>query len=126
MFLGKGVLKICSKFTGEQPRQSVISIKLLCNCIEITLRHGCFPVMLLHIFRTHIYKNTSEGLLLVLAFFLSQMKSHLNIVKHKLTPFKDLCKFANTILHQFSSKTVAFECYDQSFDFTLKVLKTRV
>ena len=118
MFLGKGVLKICSKFTGEQPHQSVISIKLQSNFIEITLRHGCFPVMLLHIFRTHIYKNTSEGLLLVLAFFLSQMKSHLNIVKHKLTPFKDLCKL--------SSKTVAFECYDQSFDFTLKVLKTRV
>ena len=28
MVLGKGVLKIYSKFTGEQPRQSVISIKL--------------------------------------------------------------------------------------------------
>ena len=27
-FLGKGVLKICSKFTGEHPCQSVISIKL--------------------------------------------------------------------------------------------------
>ena len=29
MFLGKGVLKICSKFTGENPCWSVISIKLL-------------------------------------------------------------------------------------------------
>ena len=28
MFLGKGVLKICSKFTGEQTCRSVISIKL--------------------------------------------------------------------------------------------------
>ena len=28
--LGKGVLKICSKYTGEQPCWSVISIKLLC------------------------------------------------------------------------------------------------
>ena len=26
MFLGKGVLKICSKFTGEHPCRSVISI----------------------------------------------------------------------------------------------------
>ena len=26
--------------------------KLLCNFIEITLRHGCSPVNLLHIFRT--------------------------------------------------------------------------
>ena len=28
VFLGKGVLKICSKFTGEHPYRSVISIKL--------------------------------------------------------------------------------------------------
>ena len=28
MFLEKDVLKICSKFTGENPCQSVISIKL--------------------------------------------------------------------------------------------------
>ena len=41
VFLGKGFLKICSKFTGEHPCRSVISIKLLCNFIEITLRHGC-------------------------------------------------------------------------------------
>ena len=27
VFLRKGVLKICSKFTGEQPYRSVISIK---------------------------------------------------------------------------------------------------
>ena len=29
VFLGKGVLKICSKFTGEHPCRSAISIKLL-------------------------------------------------------------------------------------------------
>ena len=51
VFLGKGVLKIYSKFTVEHPCRSVISIKLLCNFIEITLRHGCSPVNLLHIFR---------------------------------------------------------------------------
>ena len=28
------------------------SIKLLCNFIEIALRHGCSPANLLHIFRT--------------------------------------------------------------------------
>ena len=74
VFLRKGVLKICSRFTGEHPRRSVISIKLLClnllcNFIEITLRHGCSPVNLLHIFRTSFTKNTS-GLLL-----LNQIKS---------------------------------------------------
>ena len=40
VFLRKIVLKICSKLTGEHPRQGVISIKLLCNFIEIALRHG--------------------------------------------------------------------------------------
>ena len=29
VFLGKGILKICSKFTGEHPCRSVVSIKLL-------------------------------------------------------------------------------------------------
>ena len=37
VFLGKGVLQICSKFTGKHPCQNVISIKLLCNFIDITL-----------------------------------------------------------------------------------------
>ena len=37
------------------PCRSVISIKLFCNFsifVEITLRHGCSPLNLLHIFRT--------------------------------------------------------------------------
>ena len=34
------------------------------NFIEITLRHGCSPVNVLHIFRTHFPRNTSGGLLL--------------------------------------------------------------
>ena len=59
MFLGKGVLKICSKFTGEHPCQSVISTKLKSNFTEIALRHGCSPVNLLHIFRTPFPKKTS-------------------------------------------------------------------
>ena len=37
VFLGKGILKICSKFTGEHPYRSVISIQLLCNFIEVAL-----------------------------------------------------------------------------------------
>ena len=43
--------------------QTVISIKLQSNIIKIALRHGCSPVNLLYIFRTHFPKNTSEGLL---------------------------------------------------------------
>ena len=37
LFLGKGVLKLYNKFTEENPCRKVISIKLLCNFIEITL-----------------------------------------------------------------------------------------
>ena len=69
VFLGKGVLKICSKFTGELPCQSVISIKLQSNFIEITLQHECSPVNLLLIFRTSFYKNASGGLLLTEILF---------------------------------------------------------
>ena len=59
MFLGNGVLKIYRKITGEHQCRSVISIKLLCNFIIITLRHGCSPVSLLHVVR-----DTSRQLLL--------------------------------------------------------------
>ena len=47
VFLGKGVLKICSKFTGEHP------------CCS-----WCSSVNLLHIFKTPFTKNTSGALLL--------------------------------------------------------------
>ena len=60
----KGVLKICSKFTGEQPWWSGISIKLQSSFIEIALRHGCSPVNLLQFFRTPFLRNTSRWLLL--------------------------------------------------------------
>ena len=67
VFLKKAVLKKCSKFTGERPHGSAIS-ELQSNLIEITLPYGCSTVNLLHIFRTSLYKNTLEGLLLSVAF----------------------------------------------------------
>ena len=67
VFLKKGVLKICNKFTGEHPCRSAISIKLQSNFIEITLRHGCSPVNLLPYFRTPFTKKISGWLLLYIA-----------------------------------------------------------
>ena len=64
VFLGKGVLKICSKFTGEHWCRNGVSIKLPSKFIEITPRHGCSLVNLLHIFITPFPKNTSGRLLL--------------------------------------------------------------
>ena len=53
-YLSRGVfLKIYSKFTGENPCQS-----------EITLRHGCSHLNSLYIFRAPFPKNTTRGLLL--------------------------------------------------------------
>ena len=40
VFLGKGGLKICSKFTGEHPCRSVISIKLLSTSGRLLLIVG--------------------------------------------------------------------------------------
>ena len=69
VFLEKGVLKICSKFTGEHPCRSVISMKLQSNFIEITFRHGCCNVNLLLIFRTSFLKNTPLECCFIISLF---------------------------------------------------------
>ena len=60
VFLGKGVPKICSKFTGKHPCRSVQR-----NFIEITFWYGCSPINWLHAFGTPFPKNTSVRLLLM-------------------------------------------------------------
>ena len=62
VFLRKVVLKICSKFIGESTRAECDFNKVALG--EITLRHRCSPVNLLHIFRITFPKNTSGRLLL--------------------------------------------------------------
>ena len=91
VFLSKGVLKICSKFTGEHPCQSAISVKLLCNFIEITLRHGCSLVNLLYIFRTPFLKNASRWLLLEIVFcvyYVTSLSAYLTFLSYFETPIK--------------------------------------
>ena len=57
--LEKGVLKICSKFTGELP----------CKATLLKLHVGVgVPVNFLRIFRTPFLKNTSGWLLLEIAY----------------------------------------------------------
>ena len=84
VFLIKGVLKICSKFTREHPCRSVISIKLQSNFTEITLRHGCSPVSLLCIFRTPFFESTSREL--KGCFWLKNILL-LNLLKHSVEDF---------------------------------------
>ena len=87
MSLKKGALNICSKFTGEHPCQSVISIKLQNNFLEITLRHGCSPVNLQHIFRTPFTKNTSGRLVFYIRSGKSNQFQDLKILNSKSKSF---------------------------------------
>ena len=58
VFLEKGILKICNKFTGENPCWSVISTKLLrIRCTQTALRFGCSSVNLLY-FSEHLFLET--------------------------------------------------------------------
>ena len=74
LFLGKGVLKISNKFTGEHPCRSAISIKLQSNFIEIALRHGCSPENLLHIFKHLFLRTPLDGPICCLKF--QRMNTH--------------------------------------------------
>ena len=84
VFLGKGVLKICSKFTYtvEHLCRSLISINLL---IKITHRHCCSPVNLLHIFRKPFPKNTSCCLALFQDIFTSNFTSLSTITRRRFS-----------------------------------------
>ena len=78
VFLGKGVLKTCSKFTGEHPCRSVISIKLKICCIfseQHLLRiplDGCFWTFLLQklilVSSAKVYSSKSVFALFYLSF----------------------------------------------------------
>ena len=94
VFLEKGILKICSKFTGEHACRSAVSRRLVCNFIEIALLHGCSPVYLLHIFWTPFSKNTSGRLLLKTAKSYSWFWNK--------NEFKTQWSFLNTVSRSFS------------------------
>ena len=86
VFLRRDILEICSKFTGEDPCRSVISIKLVCNFIDFTLRHGCSPVNLMHIFRTPFCKSTSGGLYLLLYLQDVLLKQNIHLTTMSTVP----------------------------------------
>ena len=113
MFLGKGVLKICSKCLGQHQCQSAISIKLQSNFIEIALWHGCSPVNFLHIFRISFSRNTS-GWLLLYTFKCCQQKIFIETFYRFL---KDLSK---AVSHISKSKKEYMNCLDSIVSATSK------
>ena len=76
--------KMCSKNKQKIYRRTLMPKcdfnDVLCNFIEITLRHGCSPVNLLHILRIPFLMNTSWCLLLNLKKF-DNIQQHLKSIK---------------------------------------------
>ena len=105
VFYENVILKICSQFTREQPCRSVISIKLLCNFIEITLRRGCSPVNLLHIFRPPFPGNASGRLLLLIYTVIFCVRCIIISITCKSIFFKCTNKSYKKILNNNSPKT---------------------
>ena len=66
-------------------KKVLLTLTLQSNFIEITLRHGCSPVNLLHIFRTPFLKNTSGPLLLKISIHL-QMVSEAAVCRCSINP----------------------------------------
>ena len=77
VFLKKGVPEICSKFTWEHPCWSAISRKFQSNLIEITLRHGCSPVNLMHIYGTRRASSEMTQSALPCSNFIRMQKNQL-------------------------------------------------
>ena len=94
----------------KQPSRGVLR-KRCSNFIEITLRRGCFPVNLLHIFRTPFPKITSKGLLLSYGYNLRQ-KAGDKFTKLSQIGFSMKC-FTADFLRFFTKKAskVGFSVY---------------
>ena len=113
-FLGTGVLKICSKFTGEHPCRSVIAIATL---LKSHFAMGV-PVNLQHIFRGSFPRNTSGWLLLVFednkhqvygqVFKKAFFKKTINVFKKKYSSGLLLFFFHFVEYGKISSSTVQY------------------
>ena len=79
---------------GRSACRSVISIKLQSNFIEITPRHECSLVYLLHIFRLFFSRNTFRGLRLPLQLQNSRTRhktiTTANVQSHRKQQFMKL------------------------------------
>ena len=78
----------------------VLPLCCLCNFIEITLRHGCSPVNLLHIFRIPFLKNTSGQLLLEIKMIESDAQG--------LVQLKEKLRATSQVLPRIKSSTGTF------------------
>ena len=81
--------KRCSDNMQQIYRRTLIPKGNFMPKCEITLRHGCSPVNLLHIFRTPFLKNTSGRFLLILSNWTSTNENTNNAFVNLLSQFSD-------------------------------------
>ena len=85
--------------------------KVVLQRSEIAFQHGCFPLNLLHIFRTPFYKNTYGGLLLTVNINITTGMNY----NYSLKQFLDVTK---DILKKFSLGT----CFIRNFSQKIHIL----
>ena len=84
---------ICSKLTGEY------------HPCRVWFQHGCFPIILLHIFKTPFPKNASGGLLLKYEK-IRKVKLKVSSLPEKITPNK-----IDFVWQDYNSERVQFLLY---------------
>ena len=92
-------------------------VAMLCNFIEITLQHECYPANLLHIFRTAFPMNNSERLLLPRLYFnrISMDSSMKNKSKNGIIDCYDLL-LIEVVVQRCSVKKLLLEISQNSQD----------
>ena len=117
VFFGKGVLKICNKFTREQPCR-----QLYWNRTST----WCSPVNLMHIFRTPYPKNTSEGLLRSSASKAPPTLHSCHVSVQKRSKFKPtdifIWRLKGTLMQIWKSANIFVFIWKYLEDLTLKHL----
>ena len=86
------------------PKCDFNNVALLCNFIEIALRHGCTPVNLLHIFRTPFSKNTSGWLLWTFPQIITSMSKSFCLFHISVDPSISSYNFRRNQLKMFCKK----------------------
>ena len=106
MFLGS-VLKICSKFKGEQPCRNAISIELLCNFIESHFSMGIL-LKICCIFSEHLLLRIPlEGFFWKTVSFLNEIFGGLDCIKILV---RTLTEWFRKLLKWYSFPNVSISC----------------
>ena len=94
---------------SRHPCRRAISIKELCNFIEIAVWHRCSPVNLLHNFRIHFPKNRSAGYFWKRIVFWIRSFENWFLAGNNLMP---VCSNKNFRIFKITTKVTIFTAQD--------------